>query len=188
MSRILRLLRHPADEWAAIATEPMSVKDLLLRYVVPLSLIPSISTFIGIAWFGAGWDPQHGYSLSPESALLAGSRNFAFLIVTIPVMALVFQRLARIGDEVRPTYVDALKVATFGAVPFLLAGIFLVLPVLVMLMIVAGIHSLFLFNEGLHFVMKVRKGEAPMLVAISMVALTLATMGIGALGAALGIL
>ena len=165
----------------------MSAGGLFLRYIAPLSLIPSIATFIGIAWFGAGWDPQHGYSLSSESALVAAGRNFAFLILTIPAMGLVFQRLARIGGEIRPTYADALKVATFGAIPFLLAGVFLVLPVLVMLMIVAGIHSLFLFNEGLHIVLRVRKSEAPMLVAMSMVATTLVTMGIGALAAAVGI-
>ena len=165
----------------------MSAGSLFLRYVVPLSLIPSVATFLGIAWFGAGWDPQHGYSLSSESALPAAGRNFAFLVVTIPAMALVFRLLALVGREIRPTYVDALKVATFGAVPFLLAGMFLVLPVLVMLMVVAGIHSLYLFNAGLQVVMRVPKGEAPMLVAISLVATTLVTMGIGALGAALGI-
>ena len=186
-SRIFGILRHPAATWASIATEPMSVGRLFFRYIVPLALVPSLAVTFGIVFFGRGWDPQHGYALSPDSALATGLRDFAFIVVTIPTLALILHRLARIGRSSPATYLDALKVATFGTAPFLLAGVFLVLPVLVMLMIVAGMHSLYLITAGTKVVMHVRPGEAPMLVGVSMVALTLATMVIGGLAGALGL-
>ena len=186
-SRIFGILRHPAATWASIATEPMSVGRLFFRYIVPLALVPSLAVTFGIVFFGRGWDPQHGYALSPDSALATGLRDFAFIVVTIPTLALILHRLARIGRSSPATYLDALKVATFGTAPFLLAGVFLVLPVLVMLMVVAGMHSLYLITAGTKVVMHVRPGEAPMLVGVSMVALTLATMVIGGLAGALGL-
>ena len=100
---------------------------------------------------------RHGYrfNLGAHAFYRAGAAASVCKELGVPVPGVLAKpkAIALIGGEVRPSFVDALKVARFGAVPFLLAGIFLVLPVVVMLMIVAGIHSHFLFNAGLHSVM-----------------------------------
>jgi hypothetical protein len=184
---ILGILWRPSATWAAIAAEPMTAGRLVSRYIVPLALVPSLAVATGILFFGADWDAMHGYALPKESALAIGFGDFVYIVATIPVLALILHRLAKFGRSSQTTYVDALKVATFGTAPFLLAGVFLVLPALVMLMIVAGMHSLYLINAGTKVVMRVSPGEAPMLVGVSMVALTLATMLLGGLAGALGL-
>jgi hypothetical protein len=187
--RILDILRRPSAAWQAIAAEPATVGALALRYIVPLCLVPSIAIAIGIAWFGSNSVPLHGYSLSSASALATGVRDFVFLVLTLFLLALIFHVFCRIGESrSKLPYVEALKVATFGAVPVLLAGAVLVLPALVVVTIVAGLHSLVLLNQGLRAVMGVSASESPMLLAMSMVVLTLASMALGGIAAALGFL
>jgi hypothetical protein len=164
------------------------VAGLALRYIVPLCLVPSIATVIGIAFFGRGWDPMHGYSLPPDAALATGVRDFFFLVFTIFLMALIFHALVRVGAGARVPYVEALKVATFGSAPVLLAGAALVLPAMVVVTVVAGVHSLFLLNQGLKAVMRVSEAESPMLLGMAMVVLTLGSMALGGIAAALGML
>ena len=187
MNRIVGIIVRPAAEWDAVAREPASVMRLLARYIMPLSLIPSIAIVIGMTFFGAGWDPVHGYALPRERALAAGVANFAYAIATILLLALIFHWFARASNKPRRTYAEALQVATYGAIPVLISGAFLVLPVLVMLSIVACIHSLFLLNGGLRTVLRVEESESAMLVGISIVMLTIASMAIGAIAAALGL-
>ena len=111
MNRIVGIIVRPAAEWDAVAREPASVMRLLARYIMPLSLIPSIAIVIGMTFFGAGWDPVHGYALPRERALAAGVANFAYAIATILLLALIFHWFARASNKPRRTYAEALQVA-----------------------------------------------------------------------------
>lgn len=187
MNRLVGIIVHPGAAWDAISRERATVGGLLVRYILPLCLIPSIATVIGLTFFGAGWDPVHGYALPRERALAAGAANFLFLVVSILLLALIFHLLAIAENRVRNSYADALKVATYAAVPLLLSGAFLVLPVMVMLSLVACMHSLFLCNVGLQKVLRVSESEAPMLLGIAVVLLAVSSMAIGAVASALGL-
>jgi hypothetical protein len=84
-------------------------------------------------------------------------------------------------------YRDALKVATFGAVPVMLAGATLLLPVMAIIGVVALVHSLFLFWLGAKEVLHVRRGEQAEFVGISMLLLSAASGIAGAAASALGL-
>lgn len=187
MNRVIGIIVRPAAEWGTIARQPESVTRLLVRHILPLCLIPSVATIVGVTFFGPGWDPVHGYAQPRETALGAGAANFVYAVVTILLLALIFHCLAKAKGRPRRSFAEALQVAAYGATPVLLAGAFLVLPVLVMLSIVACIHSLFLFNGGLQSVLRVEQSESAMLVGISIVILTIASMVLGAIAAALGL-
>ncbi|MBK9606182.1 MAG: YIP1 family protein [Betaproteobacteria bacterium] len=187
MNRIVGIIVHPGVEWSAIAREPASVVGLLATYVLPLCLVPSAAIAMGVTFFGAGWNPVHGYALARDEALAAGAATFCYAVITILLLALIFHFLARAHKRPRSTYAEALQVAAYGAIPVLLSGAFLVFPVMVMLSIVACIHSLFLLNGGLRTVLRVEESESAMLVGISIVLLTIASMAIGAIAAALGL-
>lgn len=188
VNRIFGIIFRPNAEWDAISGESTTVGALLFRYIFPLCLIPSIATVIGMTFFGVGWDPVHGYALPRERALAIGAANFLFLVITIFLLALIFHWFAIAENKARNSYTDALKVATYGAIPLLLAGAFLVLPVMVMLAIVAGMHSLFLYNGGLKKVLRVSETESPILLGIAIVMLTVTSMAIGAIAVALRLL
>jgi hypothetical protein len=103
------------------------------------------------------------------------------------MLALIFHFLAPVESHVRNSFADALKVAAFGSIPVLLAGAFLVLPAMVMLTLVAAVHSLFLYNTGLKKVLRVPETESVMLVAIAIVMLCVSSAAIGAMASMLGV-
>ncbi|MBC8007223.1 MAG: YIP1 family protein [Prolixibacteraceae bacterium] len=186
--RIAGMIFHPEAEWASIAREPPAVGVLLLRYVIPLCLIPSIATTIGMTYFSIGWNPLHGYALQGDRALATGIANFAFLVLSILILAAIFHVLAKGERGARSTYASALQVATYGAVPVLLSGVFLVIPVMVMLTLVACLHSLYLYNGGLRTVLGVGTSESTIMLGISIVGLCISSMAIGGIASALGLI
>jgi hypothetical protein len=52
IDRIKNVLLSPKTEWDAIEKETPSHADLLIKYVLPLSLIPAIAAFIGYGLIG----------------------------------------------------------------------------------------------------------------------------------------
>ena len=64
-------------------------------------------------------------------------------------------------------YLAALKVATYGAIPVLLAGATLVMPAMAIVGMVGTCHTLFLYWLGVHRVLKVPAGGGAEFVGIS---------------------
>lgn len=187
MNRIVGIIMRPGKEWEVISRETTTVGALSLKVIVPLCLIPAVATVIGMNFFDTGWDALHGYTLPREKILGVGAANFVFAVLTVFMLALIFHFLAPVESHVRKSFADALKVAAFGSIPVLLAGVFLVLPVMVMLMLVAAVHSLFLYNVGLKKVLRVPESESAMLLAIAMVMLCVPSAAIGAMASMLGV-
>ena len=85
-------------------------------------------------------------------------------------------------------YLAALKVATYGSIPVMLAGAALLLPVMVIVGLVGLCHTLFLFWGGARRVLNVPRGAQAEFVAISIMLLTFVSVLVGAAASAIGIL
>ena len=85
--------------------------------------------------------------MPPEAIFAAGATTLFATIVSILVLAGIFVLIAPMYGSSRD-YRSALKVSTWGAVPVLLASATLVLPVMVMLTVVALLHTLYLYWVG----------------------------------------
>lgn len=184
--RIVQLLARPQDEWEAIAREPVSVDTLIRRYILPLSLLAPISTVVGMKTFDRGWNPAAGYLVPPEAIYSAGATTLFATIASIFVLAAIFKLIAPMYGSSRD-YASALKVATFGAVPVLLAGATLVMPVMVMVTVVALCYTLYLYWLGVGRVLNVSAGAQAEFVGISMTLLGGASTLIGALASSIGL-
>ena len=145
LRRIASLILTPTQAWEEIAREPASVDALIRRYIVPLALLAPIATVIGMKTFDASWDPAHGY------LVLAG----------------IFVLIAPMYGSSRD-YPSALKVATYGAVPVLVAGALLFLPVMVMVSLAALCHTLFLYWIGVRRVLAVPEEARTEFIGISL--------------------
>ena len=77
-------------------------------------------------------------------------------------------------------YVAALKVATYGAIPVMLAGATLLLPVMAIVGLVGLCHTLFLFWLGARRVLNVPRGAEAEFVGISIMLLTFVSVLVGA--------
>lgn len=187
LHRIVQLLFRPQDEWETIAREPIGVDTLIRRYILPLSLLAPIATVIGMKTFDRSWDASSGYLVPPEAIYSAGAATLFSTIVSIFVLAAIFKLIAPMYGSSRD-YVAALKVATFGAVPVLLAGATLVMPVMVMVSVVALCYTIYLYWIGVGRVLNVSAGSQAEFIGISMTLLGGASTIVGAIASSIGLL
>jgi hypothetical protein len=184
--RIVDLLFHPQEAWDAIAREPISVDSLIRRYILPLSVLAPIATVIGMNTFDRDWDPIAGYLVPPEAIYSAGATTLFATILSIFTLAAIFKLIAPMYGSSRD-YVAALKVATFGAVPVLLAGATLLMPAMVMVAVVALCYTLYLYWLGVGRVLNVSAGSQSEFVGISITLLVAVSTLCGAFASRLGL-
>jgi hypothetical protein len=184
--RILRLLLWPKDEWDRIAREESSIDELLRRFILPLSLLAPIASVIGMKVFDAGWDPKYGYVVADTDIFAAGVTTLFTSIVSVFALAGIFWLIAPLYDSERD-YRAALKVATYGSIPVMLAGATLVMPMMVVIGIGGLIYTLFHFWLAARQVLHVRKSHQAEFVGISMMLLVMASTLAGAAASALGL-
>lgn len=165
--RVLALLLTPTEAWDEIAQETSSVDLLIRRYIVPLALLAPVATVVGMKTFDASWSPAHGYLVPPEAIWSAGATTLFASIVSIFVLAGIFVLIAPMYGSSRH-YPSALKVATYGAVPVLVAGALLFLPVMVMVSVVALCHTLFLYSIGVRRVLGVPENARTEFIGVSL--------------------
>lgn len=186
LRRIVAIVLRPQDEWERIASEPIGVDVLIRRYIVPLSLLAPVATVIGMNTFDREWDPAAGYLVASDEIYAAGAATLFATIVSIFLLAAIFKLIAPMYGSSRD-YVAALKVATFGAIPVLVAGATLVLPVMVMVSAVALCHTLYLYWLGVGRVLNVSAGAKTEFVGISMTLLGGASTLAGACASSVGL-
>ena len=185
--RIVYLIFRPTAEWDLIASEPTSVDALLRRYILPLALLAPTATVIGMKTFDRDWDPVHGYLVPADQIFAAGAATYFAIVGSIFVLAAIFAIIAPMFGAARD-YLAALKVATYGSIPVMLAGATLLLPVMAIVTMVGLCHSLFLLWLGARRVLNVPAGAQAEFVGISIVLLTFLSVLVGAAASAVGLL
>jgi hypothetical protein len=186
LRRVVYLVFRPQTEWALIAEEPTTVDLLLRRYILPLSGLAPIATFIGMRVFDATWDRDHGYLVPPDQIFSAAATTFFATIASIFALAAIMTVIAPMYGA-RRDYLAALKVAVYGAIPLLLSGATLVLPVMVVVTMFALCHTLFLYYVGATRVLLIRKDQTEFL-GVSLLLLTFVSMLAGMGAASIGLI
>ena len=127
--------------------------------------------------FDREWDPVHGYLVPPEQIFAAGAATY------LRASSARSSRLPRSLPCIAPMfgsardYLAALKVATYGAIPVMLAGATLVIPVMAIVGIVGLCHTLFLYWLGVRRVLqRAGRRQQTEFVGISIVLLTFASV------------
>ena len=187
LRRIVYLIVRPRAEWELIAHEKTSVDALLRGYILPLALLAPIATMIGMSLFDRDWDPVHGFLVPSGEIIAASAATFFAIVGSIFALAAIFALIAPMFGSAR-NFLAALKVATYGAIPVLLAGATLVLPAMAIVGMVGLCHTLFLYWLGVHQVLKVPAGGGAEFVGISIVLLAFVSVLAGAAGSAIGLL
>jgi hypothetical protein len=187
MRHLAGLIVCPLAEWDRIASEPASADALLRRIILPLSLPAPIATIIGMNVFDRTWDPVRGYQVPPADIFSAGAATYFGTVGSILLLAAIFTLIAPMFGANR-NYTAALKVATYGALPVLLAGATLVVPVMVIIAIVAVCHTLYLYWLGVGRLLAVAAVDRAEFVGIAMVILSALSGIAGGAASALGLL
>ncbi|MBN1350027.1 hypothetical protein JXJ21_11500 [candidate division KSB1 bacterium] len=134
---IRKLILTPKDAWQEIEAEEVNANRLLNDYQMVLAIIPSISGFIGWLFAGESFFAAIVWAILSYFLILIGIWAFS--------KSLVFFASS---FECTLQEIDAFKIATYGFTPFLLSGVFYIIPPLSWLAIL-GAYSLILACLGL---------------------------------------
>jgi len=159
VDRAKNILLTPKTEWAAIAAETTSIKELYMGYAVVLAAIGPIANIIGFGLIGAhvpftGVTYRWPLGTALEYAVVA----YALSLGGVFVLALIIDALApTFGGQ--KNQLQALKVAVYSSTASWVAGIFTIIPALALLSLV-GLYSLYLLYAGLPVLMKSPQDKA----------------------------
>lgn len=146
IARVKNLLLSPGSEWEAIAREPAEPGKLVVRYVIPLVLIPTLAIVVGLSVLGVQVGGQVRRAPVIEVGLSA-ALFFTLSILAVFVFASVIDWLApRFGAA--KSYRQAFKVSAYSITAAMVAGALTVAPALQILALLGSTYSLYLLFVG----------------------------------------
>jgi len=146
--RVKNMLVSPKTEWLVIAGESSDVKTVYLHYVMILAAIPPLCRFLATTLF------FRNFGINPAIGLEAALLRYLVSLATVYVVALIASKLAPIFAG-RDDMAQAVKLIAYSATAAWLGGIFLLLPIFVVLTAVMALYSLYLLYVGVAPIMHV---------------------------------
>lgn len=142
ITRAKNILLTPATEWGVIASETETPQSLLMKYVIPMALIPAVAMFIGfglIGGFGTGMF-EWGIMLAIES-LLGSIVGYYLSTYIIDALAPNFGSEKNIGRSA--------QLVAYSNTAVWVAGILYIIPRLHILALLAGLYGIYLIYLGI---------------------------------------
>jgi hypothetical protein len=165
IERSKKILLNPKEEWAAIDQENTSIAELVTTYLIPLALIPAIATLIGYGLVGFGF---FGPSLS--WGIRQAVISFVQTVLGAFIAAFIINTLANsFGSQ--SDFRKAMQLVVYSFTPMMVAGIFLILPALGIIALLAGIYGLYLLYVGIKPLMKTPDDKVTTYFVVSLVVL-----------------
>lgn len=166
-SRIKLVTLNPKSAWEEIKNEPRATKDLILNYMLPLVLIPTIASFIGYGLIGSNtYFRSSSINWGLNQAILAFIGAFLGVFISawcIHKLALSFNTQTSIGK--------ATSLVVYAYTPSWLAGVFYLIPSLSILGLVAGIYSLYILYLGFKSITNVPEEKKTNFFVISLISI-----------------
>jgi hypothetical protein len=181
IERIKNIILKPNQEWDVIEKEENTLQKLLVSYVLPLSLIAAVCSFIGYGLIGyeAMFIKIKGINIGIHHALIALlSSTLSFIVCSFVVDALApgFNSTKNINK--------AAQLVAYSSTPAYLAGIFNIIPALAILGIV-GLYGLYLMYLGLPKMMKTPADKTAIYLIVIVATIILVYFIVGAIITAL---
>lgn len=152
VDRAKNIILRPKEEWQVIDTETIDIPSLYRSYIAPLAAIPAIGGLIGMSMIGMSMF-MGTYRMPFGHALGYAVTSYVLTLVGVYLVALIINALAP-SFSGEKNLVQALKVTTYANTPAWVAGIFLLIPWLGVLRLLAGLYGLYLLYLGLPVLMK----------------------------------
>lgn len=152
-TRVMNILKSPATEWPVIAAESTDVGRLYREYIMILSAIPVVATFIGYSVIGVSLPFAGMYRRPMFEGLSFLLVSYVMGLVGVYVCAVIIEWLAP-KFKSTGTRLDALKLVAYASTPVWVAGVFNLLPLLGVLGLLAALYAVYLFYLGLPVMMK----------------------------------
>ncbi len=136
MDRIKGMLLAPRAEWPKVAAEPATVQSVYTGWIMILGLIGPIAVLLFVGLFAGGL------------GITAAIASYVNTLVAVAIVALIADLIAPTFGGTRD-YLAALKLIAYAATPVWIAQIGLIVPILGVLIALAGaIYSVYLLFLG----------------------------------------
>ncbi len=153
VQRAKALVLSPADEWRKIERESGDPGYLFISYVAYLAAIPPVCAFL--RWHVLAWRWMHVHHR--HAGFFGGL--FYSIVHWLAAFAFVYG-MGLIIDALAPTFSglrnreNAMKLAAYSMTPAWLAGVFVLIPGLGVLRLLAVLYAIYVFWLGLPLLMK----------------------------------
>lgn len=174
--RLFDYVTARSEQHKVLALPKPGVTQLLLFYVLPLSLIPCITMYLRLGH----QVPKLFFDQLPGNRLLMVSAELLFLqLLLVLMMAWITQSLAQMVN-VKPGFRDALLLITLATIPLWLTSLFYLVPSLSVNILVHGVAALIaiaLVYRGVRYVFGIRERGA--LFSLTLAIVCTAGLGFG---------
>lgn len=178
IQRATNILLNPGEGWHAISSERATTTELYLSYILPLAAIGPIASFIGMSLIGTSV-PLLGQIRTPiVPGITTAVLSYVLGLVGVFVFAMIVDALAPAFGG-RKDIGRAFKIATYSFTPVWLASVLMVVPMLGMLVLLAGIYGIYMLYRGLPVMMYVDKDKALPYTLVAIVAAIVIQVMIG---------
>jgi hypothetical protein len=174
IQRAKNILFTPKTEWEVIAGETATLGSLLTGYVLPLSLIPAICSFLGMLLFGG--------------LILGTTAGIVMAVVSVVATILAYVIGTYIIDALAPSFKSeknlgkSAQLMAYSATAVWVAGILGLVPVLGWVAMLAGAaYAIYLMYLGLGPVKKTPEDQRVLYVIIAIVVYWVVNLVISAL-------
>ena len=177
----LAIVFRPRLTWEALGRDVPSWTRSLGRHALPLALVPAV------AWPVGRW--LTGMSGAANAGDIAGAfvATVLFTLASLLIVAAAIYVLSPFFGVARQ-WNGCVAVAAYSSTPVLLAGALLFNPVLIIASVAALLHGLVLCSVGMNVLLGCRDSDTAAYVAAVSVASLLASMALGALCSAIGLI
>jgi len=147
VERAKNIILKPKDEWTIIDQETTGIPSLIVTYLIPLALIPTIAAFVGYGVIGANiLGPS--LNLGIKQAIVTFVTTFLGVCISAYTINYLAPNFGSIKDLRK-----AMQLVIYSYTPVMLAGVFHAIPALGILSIV-GVYGLYLLYVGIQPMMK----------------------------------
>lgn len=146
--RVKAICLKPKETWGVIKGEQTAVKELFTSYAAILAIIPPLATLIGFSIVGVRIPLAGTWRQPLLSGVVHAVVYYVLSLVGIYVTAYIADRLAPKFAS-RQDLTAAMKAVVFSMTPVWIVSVVYIIPTLSILVMVAGIYSLYLLYLGL---------------------------------------
>jgi len=167
ISKVKKILLQPKLAWEEIGVESITWEKMITTYVIPLTLIGAVASFIGYGLIGVSMG-SFGFSASISWGIGQAIRFIVSALIGIFVSGAIISVLAP-NFNTQVSLHDGVKLVGYAYTPFLVAGVIYVLPVLSPIIFLAGLYSLYQLYLGFKPVTKVTDDKHGSYFAVSLI-------------------
>jgi uncharacterized membrane protein len=182
IDRVKDILLTPKDAWNVIRTEEENQVSIIKNYLLILSAIPAVASFIGQALVGTTIPLVGHYRIPFFSGLIWAVLSFILTIVGVYVSALVINALAPNFGGVKND-VAAFKLVAYSYTAPLVAGILNIIPTLSVLGLLASLYGVYLLYLGLPVLMENPKEKSVSYTVVSILVMIVVYFVMGGIAA-----